>query len=67
MAYSGWQIDVLLLFKQFQAIFRPKTPRCRELDHFSEMKNDALMHRESLVRGGNAILMYYQIMCVSKL
>ena len=48
MTYSGWQMkkNVLLLFKQFHENFRSQTPRCKKLGHFSEMKNDALMHRE---------------------
>ena len=48
MTYSGWQKkkNVLLLFKRFQEFFCSKTPKCKKLSHFLEMKNDALMHRE---------------------
>ena len=38
--------NVLLLFKKFNKKCSSKTPRCKKLSHFSEIKNDALMHRE---------------------
>ena len=37
--------NVLLLFKQFHENFRFRTPRCKKLSHFLDIKNDALMHR----------------------
>ena len=36
---------VSLLLKQLDENFSSKTPMCRELNHSSEMQNDALMHR----------------------
>ena len=38
--------NVLLLFKKFNKKCSSKTPRCEKLSHFSEIKNDTLMHRE---------------------
>ena len=38
--------NVLLLFKQYYENVRSGTPRCKKLSHFSDMKYDALMHRE---------------------
>ena len=45
MTYSGWQIKKYI-FKQFQENFPYKSPRCRKLSNFSEIKNYAVMHRE---------------------
>ena len=38
--------NLSLLLKQFYENGRPKAPRCRELSHFLELDNDALMRRE---------------------
>ena len=43
---GGIRKKVLLLFKQFQENARSESPRCVKLNYFSEMQNDALMHRE---------------------
>ena len=40
--------NILLSLKMFRENFRSKTSMCRKLSHSSEMKNDALMHREGL-------------------
>ena len=39
---------LLRLSKQFQEVFRSKTPKCRKLCYSSDMQNYALMHREGL-------------------
>ena len=39
---------MLLLLKQFPDKNRSKPSACSKLSHFSEMRNDALMHREGL-------------------
>ena len=36
------------LLKQFHENFRSESPRCRKLRHSSEMRKDALVHREDL-------------------
>ena len=46
--------NMLLLLKQFHENVRSKTPGCMKLSNFSEMQNDALMHREGL-RGLNEL------------
>ena len=52
MTWSGCKIkkNILLLLKQLQqnCIFILKTLHLRKLNNYSEMGNDALMHREGL-------------------
>ena len=38
--------NILLFLKDFHENFRSKTTRFQEIKLFSEMRNDALMHRE---------------------
>ena len=38
---------ISLILKSSMKICVSKPPRCKKLSHFSEMQNDALMHRES--------------------
>ena len=45
---SGKLRKILLLLKQFHQNLCSKTPGFQKLGHFSEMQNDALMHREGL-------------------
>ena len=40
--------NISLLLKQFRENLLSKTPRCRKLSHYSQIKNDAFMHREGL-------------------
>ena len=50
MTWSGWQMkkNILLLLKQSHESFHCKTPSFRKLSRYSEVQNDALMHREGL-------------------
>ena len=59
MTWSGWQMKKILLFlKQFHKNFCSKTtmPGLRKLSHSSEMRNDALIHREGLRKKRQGIL-----------
>ena len=55
---SGWKClevgdkwkNILLILKQFHENFVLKPPDFRKLGHFSDMRNDALMHPEGLKR-----------------
>ena len=50
MTQSGWEMEknILLLSKQFQQYFPSKTLGFKILKNSSEMKTNALMHREGL-------------------
>ena len=37
--------NIAFLLKQFYENCSSETPRCMKLSHFSELQNDALMHR----------------------